>query len=92
MIPLYAAGTMVVGMVVGTRLGPRVVVKVAAWTALVISGAGAFLWESEPFARAVRVLGFYYAVLACALLYTAFGVLLGLLYRKATAGTTARSR
>lgn len=78
---------MVVGMALGTRLGPRMVVKFLAWAALTLSGIGAFLWESEPFASLVAVLGVYYAILAFATFNIAFGVLLGLLYRKASAGT-----
>ncbi len=84
LIPVFAAGTMVVGMALGTRLGPRTVVKLLAWAALTLSGIGAFFWESEPFASLVAVLGVYYAILAFTTFNIAFGVLLGLLYRSAS--------
>lgn len=90
MISIIAGGNVVVGVYLGIRLGRYPVVKPLAWVLLLISGLAAFLWQSEPFASVVEVLGIYYAVLSFAAFYTSFGVLLGLLLRNLK--TTAPSR
>jgi hypothetical protein len=81
MISIIAGGNVVVGVYLGIRLGRHAMIKPLAWVLLVISGAAAFLWQAEPFASVVEVLGIYYAVVSFAAFYTSFGVLLGLLFR-----------
>lgn len=90
MIPIFAGGHIVVGMYLGIRLGQRAVVRPMAWVMLVLSGTAAFLWQEEPFAKLVQVLGIYYAVLSFALFYTSFGVLLGLLFRSLKVSAPSR--
>jgi len=90
MIPFFAAGTIVVGMVLGTRLGPSLMVKGAAWVALMTSGAAVFFWRSEPFASLVETLGYYYAVLMFALFYVSCGILLGVWFRSLGPSQTSR--
>lgn len=90
MISIFAGGHIVVGVYLGIRLGRHPVVKSVAWALLALSGAAAFLWQSEPFASAVEVLGIYYAVLSFAAFYTSFGVLLGLLVRSLKTSVPSR--
>jgi hypothetical protein len=90
MIPFFAAGTIVAGMVLGSRLGSSQIVKGVAWVALMLSGAAAFFWRSEPFASLVETLGYYYAVLMFALFYASCGILLGLWFRSLGPSQTSR--
>jgi hypothetical protein len=90
MISIIAGGNVVVGVYLGIRLGRHAVIKPLAWGLMLISGAAAFLWQSEPFASIVEMLGIYYAVLSFAAFYTSFGVLLGLLLRSLKTAAPSR--
>lgn len=62
-------------------LGSSFVPKVMASTCVVLSGLGAFYWQTPPFRNLLDILGYYYAVLMFAVFYLSAGALVGMLSR-----------
>lgn len=81
MIPILAAVTILLGFGLGRMLGSSFVPKVMASTCVVLSGLGAFYWQTPPFRNLLDILGYYYAVLMFAVFYLSAGALVGMLSR-----------
>ncbi len=60
-------------------LGSSFVLKVVASACVVLSGLGAFYWQTPPFRNLLDILGYYYAVLMFAVFYLSAGALAGML-------------